>query len=366
MNMDPSMMMFGNGFNGQGMGFNGMNMNMNMGMMSGYDSGYGNWGSQSGMNGGDYGGHAGYYPNSGYNQQSHRGAHFNSMSQRQPSHTMNSSRSGQPQGFPQKAPERTLASQDRGAGMLQSGQDHAEKHQQDGGNGQQTFPEAQAADKNATVPVTNENNHGNDMLRDSEMPAEQNVDNINVTEQSETRPASTNDQIMQDTLTELNFTGDPDVDSQQVNNGLGPTDQTMQMNTHQGLPHGMNMAPPGDLSNFMPAQAGYNEFYARGRGAFRARGRGRGGFGRGNFGMESAAIPLTHAEPVGTGVVGAPTGPKSMRAGAPVPGFRGRGGFFARGSRGGAFSVAQNMANGGHVRSMYVKSLFFTTCNTNT
>ena len=62
--MDPNMMMYG-GFNGQGMGYNGMNI----GMM-GNGGGYGNWGGQMGGMNGNFGANAGYYPNSGYNQQS--------------------------------------------------------------------------------------------------------------------------------------------------------------------------------------------------------------------------------------------------------------------------------------------------------
>lgn len=348
--MDPSMMIFGNGFNNQGVGFNGMNMNM--GMMGGFDGGYGNWGSQGGINGGDYGQNAGYYPNSGYNQQSYRGAHFNSMPQRQPSYTMNINRPGQ--GYQQN--------QQRGAGMMQNGQDRTGKHQQDGPNEQLNVPEARAADTNGLVSVTNGDNQGNNMLRDSEVPAEQNVDQINVTEQSESRPATANEEAMQSTSTAMTPMPSAANDQEPGTNGLEPADQTMQVNMHQGYVQDVNMTSSGHPTNFVPFQGGYNDFNTRGRGAFRARGRGRGGFGRGGFGMESAAIPLTHVEPIGVGVVGAPTGPKSMRAGAPVPGFRGRGGFMARGGRGGAFGTTQSPINGGQVRSMYVKCLSLTLC----
>lgn len=70
MGMDPLAMAQGQfgGFNGQGFGMNGMNMNM--GMNGSFDGNFQAW--NAGMNG-DYGANTGYYPQGGYNQQMQQG-----------------------------------------------------------------------------------------------------------------------------------------------------------------------------------------------------------------------------------------------------------------------------------------------------
>jgi len=341
MGMDPNMMMYG-GFNGQGMGYNGMNM----GMM-GNGGSYGNWGGQMGGMNGNFGANAGYYPNSGYNQQSHRGGHFNHMSQRNSSHSMNNNRFGQSQRFAQNAYDRNLDVQGQ-----------AGHHQTNGGSVSQTEQvqeqvagdEPNKSDETKTSteqanPDTTATNVGDaevtsntDVVRDHDGEL-RGAPDVNVTPHQDEQSSATADAEVIEQSQPILSAANPNNASgeQQGVTILDTSDASNHMTGEQGVWSNINMLPAGSSPHFM--SNGYNEYPARGRGGWRGRGRGRGGFGRGGYGFD-VVTPLTPSEPLGTGVVGAPTGPKAMRDGAPIPGFRGRGGFAARGGRGGTFGMA--------------------------
>jgi len=349
MGMDPSMMMYG-GFNGQGMGFNGMNM----GMM-GYDGGFGNWANQmgNGMNG-NFGANAGYYPNSGYNQQSsHRGAHFNQMSQQR--NFPSNHRSGHGQRFPQNAYDRNQEFHNRAGYAQQNGHDVSmtQQQKQDSQAGSVTADATKESDKqdadvrtdNTTNQLVKENGidaeaaeKGDGKTADIETSTEQIRDTSMTAEQNETRPVETYDAA----------DSTPIIDAEPVVplavNGYASNDASAYLNEDQMQ---YNSLQSVEASYQQGYNTGFNEFGGRGRGGWRGRGRGRGGF-RGGYGgyanpnMFENVIPLTPSEPVGQGVEGAPKGPKAMREGVPVPAFRGRGAFAARGGRGGNFGVVTN------------------------
>lgn len=354
MGMDPSMMMYG-GFNGQNMGYNGMNM----GMM-GFDGGFGNWGNQmgSGMNG-NFGANAGYYPNSGYNQQSHRGAHFNQMSQR---NFPSNHRSGHGQRFAPNAYDRNQEFHNRAGHAQQSGHDVAMKQQQ-----QQQQQDLQIetvndatkdSDKRDTADDTNTPNQlaketetaadsiekGDDPMTEvhqvGETSMKQAQDQGMTVEQDETKPVETYNAV--DTTVDFDTPNQVEPVQPQAASGFVSNDPVMYGNEDHLQYSNMQLGEPAYQPGY---NVGYNEFGGRGRGAWRGRGRGRGGF-RGGYGGYANTfenvVPLTTVEPAGQGVEGAPKGPKAMREGAPVPGFRGRGGFVVRGGRGGSFAVTTN------------------------
>jgi hypothetical protein len=339
MGMDPNMMMY-NGFNGQGMGYNGMNM----GMM-GNGGGYGNWGGQMGGMNGNFGANAGYYPNSGYNQQSHRGGHFNHMSQRNSSHSMNNNRFGQSQRFAQNTYDRNLDvqgqvghNQTNGGGISQTEQVQAQVVNDEPNKPDETKTPAEEVNQETTATSAGdaEISSNTDAVRDHEGQVTAAPD-VNIAPHRDDQMSVTADaepvEQSHPALSAANLN-----DASDAAQGVTVLD-TFDMTGDQGVGSDINMLPAGSSPQFM--SKGYNEFSGRGRGGWRGRGRGRGGFGRGGYGFDTV-IPLTPSEPVGTGVVGAPTGPKAMRDGAPVPGFRGRAGFAGRGGRGGTFGMAES------------------------
>lgn len=330
------------GFNGQGMGYNGMNM----GMM-GNGSGYGNWGGQMGGMNGNYGANAGYYPNSGYNQQSHRGGHFNHMSQRNSSHSMNNNRFGQSQRFAQNAYDRNLDvqgqvghNQTNGGGISQTEQVQAQVVSDEPKRPDETKSIAEEADQINTARDAGdaEATGSTDEIRDNEGQVA-NAPDANLAPHQDEQVSATADTEVVEQSQPVSFAANPNntSDEPQGVTVLDNSDAPNQMTGVQSVGPDVNMVPIDSSPQFM--SNGYNEFPGRGRGGWRGRGRGRGGFGRGGYGFE-VVTPLTPSEPIGTGVVGAPTGPKAMRDGPPVPGFRGRGGFAPRGGRGGTFGMA--------------------------
>ena len=342
--MDPNMMMYG-GFNGQGMGYNGMNM----GMM-GNGGGYGNWGGQMGGMNGNYGANAGYYPNSGYNQQSHRGGHFNHMSQRNSSHSMNNNRFGQSQRFAQNAYDRNLDvqgqvgyNQTNNGGISQTEQFQAQVPNDEPNKPDETKTTAGQAnpDTNASSADVAEATGDTNLVHDHEGQDKSTLDVNAPPHLDEQMPAIAGTEPVEQSQPVLS-TANPN-DATHEPQGLNALDNSVapiHMNGDQGAGPDFNMLPVESSPRFVPnGHNGHNEFSGRGRGGWRGRGRGRGGFGRGGYGFE-AVTPLTPSEPIGVGVVGAPTGPKAMRDGPPVPGFRGRGGFAPRGGRGGTLGMA--------------------------
>lgn len=355
MGMDPSMMMFG-GFNNQSMGFNGMNM----GAM-GFDGGFGNWGSQMGGMNGDFGANAGYYPNSGFNQQSHHGAHFNQMSQR---NFPSNHRSGHGQRFAQNAYNRNQAFHDRAGYAQQNGYSVSIQQQQQQQNEQQQpqdllpdtiIESTEQSDKQEVVKdadsadqpqkenedVVMSAREGDVPVPDVDRPPRNSTQHIRdesmIDEENRSRPLELNDAVGS-TFGANTPAHQPEPFVPQTMDGYAPMDvtsdaygernpynaQTMETSYHQGY-HNV-----------------YNESGGRGRGGWRGRGRGRGGF-RGNFvNTFDNAVHLTNTEPAGQGVVGAPTGPKAMRDGGSAPSSRARGLFAARGGRGGNFGVITN------------------------
>ena len=100
---------------------------------------------------------------------------------------------------------------------------------------------------------------------------------------------------------------------------VSPTGQNESFETEERADLGLGPnVPQGPAAQYAPA-----EFSIRGRG--RLRGVGRGAWStRGRVASYSSVSIPSPTEPKGTGVVGAPTGPKALREGLPNIGFRGR------------------------------------------
>ncbi|KAF2763331.1 hypothetical protein EJ05DRAFT_34291 [Pseudovirgaria hyperparasitica] len=361
MGMDAMAMsqgMFG-GFGGQNMGMNGMNgMNMGMGFGGGFNSG---WNGQ--MSSGDFGANAGYYPGSGYNQQSHQQSNYAHQMHHQQFPKNNYQNRFNGQGGPQT----------RGFGRGQTG---------NYGNQSNSDAQAQIADipQGQTTTDANSKHDGNmdhqtsrsvepsqsaTVLGDSEKQHDERQD------QDETQPAGDTNRVDDSTVEVGNgepTTNDDPAPVQQdeqsaavdvAQNVPVSEDPAGQMQVQQDQPiatyeggadsYGMDVSvmpmaghldANGAYSYIQGHQGGHMpEFSTGGRGG--ARGYYRGGFanrgGRymanGSYGQHNASLAVSNGdvtvlaggtEPPGVGVVGAPTGPKAMRVGLPNTGISGR------------------------------------------
>jgi zinc finger CCCH domain-containing protein 13 len=336
MGMNPANMsqgMFG-GFGGQGMGMN----NMNMGM--GFDGGYTNgWVGQQ-MTGGDFG-NAGFYPGGGYNQQSHQGQFSNQLNQMNahqqqiPNNYQNAYaqgrdfRRGSQQGQVEEAgqgndpdqvlnqdqaepgdtsvddpvsqqatdmPNQSTDDQPEEAGADAPSAPDGTKRSQDqleSGTDSTVPGEMPPSDKQTDHPETNEN----DAMEAGPTPGQNPIQSF------QSQPSNNGDSYAQGPMVNANSFGA----------GIGG-----------GVASGYGQMEPYGQQQFQPGMHGYMP---------RGRGYGRGGYGRGGFdnrrgGFHGPAYGsefkvVTPQEPMGQGVVGAPTGPKAMREGN----VRGRGGF---------------------------------------
>ncbi len=366
--------MFG-GFNGQGMGMNGMNMGM------GFDGGYGGWGGQSvmgmgGMNG-DFGANAGYYPGGGYNQQSHQG-HFNQMHNQQfPNDNYHQNRFHRGQGHSQRGYGH---GQGRYAGHGQNNHSQGFKennsafHHQLPTGFQDRRPSQQPSAEPQELPQTEEiiaedkaSKEPESLVAGDDSTSEVPKDGheiIDVRAEDETRTNQQPEIIVQDNDEAQPQDIKPSIETvhDEAMADAGPAQEEEALVLHPiatidsidppvveadvspvpaMLPTGPAAAPLGPAAHFTSTPA--QDFPSRGRGGMR--GYGRGGYefrgpghrGRGSMHMsatfghfaaaaEYVAVPMQPSSQ-GVGVVGAPKGPKAMREGLPNVGFRGRGGF---------------------------------------
>jgi len=361
MGVTPIMMsqgMFG-GFNGQGMGMASMSgmAGMNMGM--GYHAGYGGWGAM-GVLGGDFGANAGYYPGSGYNQQSHQEnfhqlhhqpyAHNNYSQNRSRGHAYSQRGYGRDQGYHDR--QAALASEDseeafrqqlptsfQGRGTSQRGQIQVQQYMQEK---QETDSRNDPIKELATSRADDQEAE----VRDGAL----NVPNRDVEDETKTN-------LELDTSTQI-ANPRPDVSVQQSIE-VAPEERDLEHSRRQestdlqsiavidtahipsadtevspttAMPPPLGPAVPlGPAAQF--SQSPLQEFHGRGRGM---RGYGRTAFGHrgrgfpymnGTFGHAQDIPVAAPLEAMGQGVMGAPTGPKAMREGQPNSGIRGRGGF---------------------------------------
>jgi len=263
---------------------------------------------------------------------------------------MNNNRFGQSPRFAQNAYDRNLDVQGQvghhqtnGVGILQTEQLQAQGVSDEHNKSDETKATAEQANPDTTATRVDDSEAigDTDIVRDHEGRDNSTLDVHVAAHLDEQVPATADTEPVEQSQPILSAANPNDAthEPQGVNvldNSVAP----IHMNGDQGAGPDFNMLPVESSPQFMPnGHNGYNDFSGRGRGGWRGRGRGRGGFGRGGYGFE-VVTPLTPSEPVGTGVVGAPTGPKAMRDGPPIPGFRGRGGFAARGGRGGTFGMA--------------------------
>lgn len=369
MAMDPMMMsqgMFG-GFNGQGIGMNGMNMGM------GYDGGFGGWGGQSamgmgGMNGG-FGANAGYYPTGGYNQPSHQG-HFNQM--QQPQYPMNNSNQNRfrGHGHSHRGYDRGMG-RHAGSGLAYAGSS-ARTGEENYSQQEQTGQYSRPFPKEAERPVEakeqlQQGSDGDEVSKSLDVdihgdvnPGDKHedvVDNVAESIEFDTKTDGLGNTV---TSNPVDSVGDREESTTNAGNGDRNTLEFVKQEEevlqpiatvdtsdpppfsyeemepmHILSPLGPNV-PLGPAAQF--ATPAIPEYPGRGRGGVRPYGRGAmmRGVLRGRGGV--ARIPsFDHAgllevqasppPPIGQGVVGAPTGPKAMREGHPNIGPRGRGGF---------------------------------------
>jgi zinc finger CCCH domain-containing protein 13 len=351
------------GFGGPGMGMAGMNNMMGMGYGSFNDG----WSGQQ-MGGGEFGANAGYYPSSGYNQQSHQQGQFpNQMHQHQfqknnfqtqnrfhgqGSYQQRQFGRGYQGAFRENQAQMQDATQDEPANSetAQHQEDDASLHQPTA-----LLPAQQSSDRKSVEPApAGQESTGDAAAADREDNAANHVsegpkpdESWNVPEgKTATDGATASVESDETKAPEGQASGAP----QTVTEDAIPSAENHMMEKTQPIATfggddgaysmGMYQSSTGPYAHASNHYTGMTDYPTRGRGGMRG-GYGRGGFGRGGhsrygsgggFGLGAAGIAsqqsdvtvLTPGEPRGVGVEGAPTGPRAMREGLPNTGLSGR------------------------------------------
>lgn len=374
MGMNPMMMSQGifGGFNGQGMGMTAMNgmsgmsgmsgmagmAGMNMGM--GYNPGYGGWGALGGM-GGDFGGNAGYYPGSGYNQQSHQDnfhqvhhqpyANNNYLQNRSRGQAYSQRGYGRDQGYHDR--QAALASQDseeafrqqlptsfQGRGTSQRGQIQVQQHMQEKRENDSKIDPIKEPDPSRVGYQKAEVRDGALNVSRSEVEDEikTNLELDISTQSADQVPVDSVQQSIEVAIEEREMEHSPEqmsTDQQPIAaiDTIHIPSTDIEINQMTTMPPPVGPAIPlGPAAQF--SQSPLQECHGRGRSmrgygrtVFGHRGRGS-GYMNGTFGHVHDMPVGAPLEPIGQGVMGAPTGPKAMREGQPPNGgIRGRAGF---------------------------------------
>ena len=325
--MNP--MMLQNGMYGNFAGQGGM-----MGGAYGHDGGYGGWGmgGNGGMMGGmqqngDYGGNTGYYPRGGgYPSSSHRGGHFNQMHHQQfPNTHMHANAPHQQNRF--RGHGQPYSQRGRGQGLDHGRDGYAARNQY------QQAPLAQNVEQRRDVEVAaNVLEKVGSEQRDNEPVTAASAEASSTDNAGEVvnRPFENGSVAIMDNMT----TTDTVIKTDQ--NAVPGAEDKEHAATSDDLDRQPGDSPlaPGiirpievlDLSGESRAPDHQAALY----GSY---------VGHSLESMSTVSVPFVPVvRPVvapyerGLGVVGAPTGPKAMREGGPNTGFRGRGGFPARGA----------------------------------